>query len=282
MDPRPHHFAFKRELCDAFLGDPNHFFTSSRGGPDGANAYLKGIWMFAGNQNPPAIDPAGLGLVKHIKRPDVEVSVVALPKAEAPNEAYFVATTMKGSEHAIFVYERDIMGEAVLIKTHATGRANLGFHKDITLDGFLQQLESKLGVPLRDAAKPAARAPDALGLPAFQGPSAFDLAEQEAARATPPAQAAPPPVAAPSPACRIAAARRADGVTRRCFGARDDRTRHGRRRCPGPSSRIRHPRPPICFSGGFSRTWLRTTSTRSTSSCGARARAPTRSLAQLT
>lgn len=199
MDPRPHHFAFKRELCGAFLSDPKHFFTSSRGGAERANAYLNGIWMFVGKQSPPALAPSGLGLVKHIQRDTVEVSVVALPKAEAPNEAYFIATTMKGSEHAVFVYERDIMGEAVLIKTHAGGRANLGFHSDITLDGFLQQLESKLGVPLRDAPKVVTRAPDALGLPAFQGPSAFDLAEQAAASvaAPAPAPAAPSPAAAP-------------------------------------------------------------------------------------
>lgn len=197
MDPRPHHFEFKRELCSAFLSDPKHFFTSSRGGAERANAYLKGIWTFVGKKKPPALDPTGLGLAKHIQRPEVEVSVVAFPKAAAPNEAYFVATTMRGAEHAVFAYERDIMGEAVLVKVHGGGRANLGFFSDITLDGFLQALEGKLGVPLREAAKPAARAPDALGLPAFQGPSAFDLAEAAAAKAAAAAAASPAPASSP-------------------------------------------------------------------------------------
>lgn len=174
MEPRDHHFGFaKRDLTSLAFSSFDKMYQELTG-PQ-RDAFLMFLWQESGKNVAQQLRPVDVGrvpgsgeqgvvkldVVGALQRNGLEIVVLSMPPALAPNEAVFVALTRQQGQVRVFFYERcrDAQGnlspnECVLsaMMPPAAGqmisRSNFGFFQGDGLRDFLTNMQRVLGVPL--------------------------------------------------------------------------------------------------------------------------------------
>ena len=169
MDPREHHHFFAKQMIPTHsFRSPDKMFAELTGPK--REAFLMFLWTEAGKGMAQPLKPvdvgrqpggAGQGVVKldvvgALRRGAMEVVVISMPPALAPNEAIFLALVREGANVRVFFLERcrnEAGGvsdtETVLAGLSADGtRSNFGFFQGDGLETFKAELGKVLGVSL--------------------------------------------------------------------------------------------------------------------------------------
>src|ERR1051326_5844961 len=105
MEPRPHHFHFaKQDLPNLAFSSFDKMFQELTG--PRREAFLMFLWQESGKNQAQTVSPVSLDVMGALNRNGVEIVVIRMPAAVAPNEAVFVALVRAQGQVRVFFYER--------------------------------------------------------------------------------------------------------------------------------------------------------------------------------
>lgn len=168
MEARQHHFFFAKQMITTHaFRSPDKVFSELTGPK--REAFLMFLWQEAGKGMPSVLPHADIGrkpggsskevlklsVIGALKQGALEVVLISMPPALAPNEAIFIALVRGQDGPRAFFYERCLgqngelaENEAVLAEVNPNGRKNHGFFQGDGLESFKENLGKVLGISL--------------------------------------------------------------------------------------------------------------------------------------